>query len=310
MKRLFFLYFLVIVLLFTGCYGQKNDTWQPSRASSEIAPYARRAIEIIDGYLNFEISSDEASEYFKELDERIEPYGITEIDSEYSNPDKQIAHCITRLAIGQAKYRTDIEYHHFRDILAFQIGEPVSGNIYAAEQSISDYDDGQDEILLNELIDITSVPFDYGHISILDGDTWHGDKYLDDDAWVGALFFDEQNGVQVSDLQQYIETLYGNLVKKDINNASFSFYYSRYEQDVLSIELRFWDGEFTGSVYRDGEAVTEALNQLYEKYSEEEIMEMTECPKEFAILNPLYEFHTIEELPNAIAAASAFSGTK
>lgn len=300
MKRLFFLYFLVIVLLFTGCYGQKNDTWQPSRASSEIAPYARRAIEIIDGYLNFEISSEEASESFKELDERIEPYGIRETDSEYSDPDKEIAFCITMLAIGQAEYRTDIEYHQYRDILAFQIGEPVSGKIYAAEQSVFDLDeDGQEAKWLNELIDITSVPFDYSHVIIADDDISHG-----------LMFFDEQYGVQVSDLQQYLEMFYGNLVEKNLNNISFTFHYSRYKQDVLSISLSFLDGEFTGTVYRDGEAVTEARNRFIDKYSEEERIEMTEYPKEFAILNPLYEFHTIEDLPNAIAAASAFSGSK
>lgn len=299
MKKLVFPYLLIIVLLFTGCYGQKNDTWQPSRASSEIEPYARHAIEIIDGYLNFKITSEEASKSFKELDKRIKPYRIRETDSKYNGPDQEIAYCITILAIGQAENRTDIEYHQYRDILAFQIGEAVSGKSYAAEQSVFDLDeDGQEEKYLNELIDIDSVPFCFGSVDVVDG-FWHG-----------SLSFDEQNGVHISDLQQYIETLYGHLVEKDINDTSFNFYYSRYEQDVFSINLYLRDGTFAGSVNRTDEPVTEAVNRILDKYSEEEIMEMTESPKEFAILNPLYEFDTIEDLPNAIAAAIAFSGSK
>ena len=223
---------------------------------------------------------------------------IRSVDGKYSEPDKTIARIIDMLAIGDAKDRTDLEYHQYRDVLAFQIGEPVSGKSYEAERSILSLDDPTDEKkLLKELIDIDSVPFDLGDAEIWDNGTWNG-----------CLFFDEQNGVRIADLQQHIEIIYGNLVKKDVKNAYFYFYYSRYEQDVLYIEIWISDGILTGHVNRNGEQVREAWELFHDKYPEG--TEMDDIPKEFAILRPLYEFYTIEDLPKALAAASAFAGVK
>lgn len=293
MKRQTFLCFVIIAMLIAGCNGSKNNTWQPITASGDVAPYARRAIEIIDGYLNFRMSSEEASEAFRELSERIEPLDVRDVDSEYSETDQTVAYIIEMLAIGKAKNKTDVEYHQYRDVLAFQIGEPVSGNSYAADQTVYDQDE---ERQLKELIDIDTLPFDHGYL------------ITGDDVLIASLAFDQMNGVNVADLQQYIQIVYRNIIEKDVKKNSLDFGYARYEQDVFCINLTVLDGDLSGSVLIIGEQATEAYNQLKIKYSAEEIAEMEKYPKEFAILNPLYEFSAIEDLPEALKVASAFAG--
>ncbi len=306
MKRTFYIV-VCICLLLSGCSGTKSNTWQPSIASDEIKPYAKRAIEIIDGYLNFRMSSEEASEAFRELRERIDPLDVRDVDSEYSETDQTIAYNIEMLATGKAKNKTDVEYHLYRDTLAFYIGEPVSGKTYAAEQDVYNYifdangklvKDPAAEEKLSKFINIKSVPFSHGSADDTDG------------YWDISLDFDQKHGVSVSSLQKYIKDVYDVFVTKDITNASIFVCYERFEQPVFCIYLCVSDDIIYGSVNRNDAPYEEAFKEYCEKYTFEERMQMEEYPKEFAILNPLYEFSDIEYLPEALKVASAFAGVE
>lgn len=273
--------------------GDSPDTWTPTRASSEIEPYARKAIEIIDGYLAFELTVDEATNEFRELRRRIEPFDIRGIDSTYNDPDQSIAHIIEMLSILDADTRTDLEYYEYRDILAFQIGEAVSGKSYDPDRY------GIDNCpKMMELFDVEAFPVEY--VSELEFE----------DGWYWSMTFDELNGVSITDFQGYIESVYDDFINSNMNEGSLSFNYSRYEQDVFYISFNFAEGELTGGVYRDGEEVEKARELLNEKLKNEEISSMEELPEELSILKPLYEFTSIEQLPDAIKAAQSYAGIK
>ncbi len=293
MKR-YFAVFLSLVVLLSGCSSKETAaTWTQRKALKEIEPYAQKAIEIIDGYLAFELTADEATNEFESLYQRIEPYDIRGTDSTYSDPDKTISYVLDSLAIFDADKKTDIEYHQYRDILAFQIGEDVSGKKYDAAQM------GIDNcVRLAELVNIDAFPFDSAM------------EYEYNGYWTWGLTFDEMNGISPSDLQKYIETIISKLQETDIKNYSFNFSYNCYEQDVFTIAFVFADGELHGSVQRSGEEVMQAYDQLFAKYTSEEISAMEKMPKEFSLLDPLYEFTSMEQLPEAISAASAFAGVE
>jgi len=290
--------FLAVALVLLSVFGlvacgsgDSPDTWTPTRASSEIEPYAQKAIEIIDGYLAFELTVDEATNEFRELRRRIEPFDIRGIDSTYNDPDQSIAHIIEMLSILDADTRTDLEYYEYRDILAFQIGEAVSGKSYDPDRY------GIDNCpKMMELFDVEAFPVEY--VSELEFE----------DGWYWSMTFDELNGVSITDFQGYIESVYDDFINSNMNEGSLSFNYSRYEQDVFYISLNFAEGELTGGVYRDGEEVEKARELLNEKLKNEEISSMEELPEELSILKPLYEFTSIEQLPDAIKAAQSYAG--
>lgn len=290
--------FLAVALVLLSVFGlvacgsgDSPDTWTPTRASSEIEPYAQKAIEIIDGYLAFELTVDEATNEFRELRRRIEPFDIRGIDSTYNDPDQSIAHIIEMLSILDADTRTDLEYYEYRDILAFQIGEAVSGKSYDPDRY------GIDNCpKMMELFDVEAFPVEY--VSELEFE----------DGWYWSMTFDELNGVSITDFQGYIESVYDDFINSNMNEGSLSFNYSRYEQDVFYISLNFAEGELTGGVYRDGEEVEKARELLNEKLKNEEISSMEELPEELSILKPLYEFSSIEQLPDAIKAAQSYAG--
>ena len=290
--------FLAVALVLLSVFGlvacgsgDSPDTWTPTRASSEIEPYAQKAIEIIDGYLAFELTVDEATNEFRELRRRIEPFDIRGIDSTYNDPDQSIAHIIEMLSILDADTRTDLEYYEYRDIPAFQIGEAVSGKSYDPDRY------GIDNCpKMMELFDVEAFPVEY--VSELEFE----------DGWYWSMTFDELNGVSITDFQGYIESVYDDFINSNMNEGSLSFNYSRYEQDVFYISLNFAEGELTGGVYRDGEEVEKARELLNEKLKNEEISSMEELPEELSILKPLYEFTSIEQLPDAIKAAQSYAG--
>lgn len=290
--------FLAVALVLLSVFGlvacgsgDSPDTWTPTRASSEIEPYARKAIEIIDGYLAFELTVDEATNEFEALYRRIEPLDIRSIDSTYNNSDQRISYIIDMLAIFDADKTTDLEYHKYRDLLAFQVGEAVSGKSYDPNR------DGIEECpKMLELFDVDTLPIDFAYEN----------KFQD--GWYWSMTFDELNGVSFTDFQGYIESVYDDFINSNMNEGSLSFNYSRYEQDVFYISLRFTEGKLTGAVYRDGEEVEKARELLSEKLKNEEISATEELPEELSILKPLYEFTSIEQLPDAIKAAQSYAG--
>ena len=284
--------FLLLTLVFAGCSSKESkNVWKQGKASVEIEPYASRAIEIIDGYLSFELTADEATKEFEALYQRIKPYDIRGINSTYSDPDMTISYIVDLLAIFEADERTDVEYHQYRDILSFQIGEAVSGKSYTASRS------GLDNCpQMQAMLKIENLPFDFAF------------EHQFDDSWLWSLTFDEMNGVSQTDFCGYIETIIQSVINNSIKNATLSFYYNRYEQSVFSISIHIVDGELKGSVKRSGEDTLKAYEQLIEEYTPEDISAIEKYPVKYDILNPLFEFTDLDQLPEAVKTGFSYAG--
>ena len=291
-KRLLAFITSAALLLCLAACGAKTPKWEPERASAEIEPYARRAIEIIDGYLAFEITTKEATEAFQELRKRMNPEEIWGMDSEYSEPDQAIAQIISGLTIGQADYRTDLEYREYRDVLAFQVGEEVSGKVYKSDRSV--LSDKDEEMAV--FIDIENVPFDFSSVS----------KH--EEFCAISVWFDTRNGVSIPVLEKCIEDAYNAMSEQPFQTSHLGFCIRSYDQTVLSISISVNEGTFLGTVLREDSAVQRVQAEFYEEFTREERIAMEDYPEEYKILAPLYEFDSIEDLQEALAVASAFAG--
>lgn len=298
-KQLFFL--LIIALVLSGCKTTTAVQWSPESPSEDVKPYAKRAVEIIDKYLNFQINWEEAKKEFKDLYYRIEPLNIIGNNNNYSDADRTIESCIRDL--WSAK-KTDTDYYHCRDILASYIGVPVSGKIYEADRHISNSDNdpkAKDE--LAKFIDTQSVPFSYGST-----DCYSNVHSVN-------LSFDQKNGVKVSDLQEYIENIWSHFDEMNLKDVSIYVSYRCYGQDVFSllISTAIPDSSFSGIVQRTDTAFEKVYMEYQKKYTKEDQnlhLKENNYPKGFEIVGSyiLCEFDSIEKLPQAITAASKFAG--
>lgn len=259
--------------------------------SADIKPYAKRAVEVIDAYLAFQMSADEAGAALDEVYERMDGQSIRTKDDIYSDREQSIASDIYLISGNGVARRTDVELRRYRDEIAFAIGEPVTGYVYEAEQNIWDEEDP-----LPSLIDIDSVPFFSGGANVT-ADMCHC-----------ALFFDEMNVPDIEDLQIYIEYAFNCMLAKGKNITSLNVHYRRFGQSVLVINIWEEAGIFRGHVSRMDEPALNASDRLYDTYTPEEIATMENYPSEFDILNPLYEFSSMDDLDRAMAIAASFAG--
>lgn len=258
-----------LLLCITAC-GAGSAKWKPARASSEIEPYAQRAIELIDGYLAFELTSDEASEAFRELHVRMIPLDISEEDSGYNVADQRIDYYIDWLAMFSMSNRTDDELREYRDILAFQIGEKVSGKTYAALKGTPTGTESK----LSQYIDLESMPFDFGTVN-----------QTADYCFV-TLSFDTRSGVTAQDIQKSIESAFNSAGKEDSKSFNITVYIYCYDQPAVCISVHSNDGSFMGAVRE---------------------LVATDDENSSAIL---HEFDSMDGLSKAVAAVSSFVGIK
>lgn len=234
MRKTLLIILLVCAISLAGCSEQK---WRPERASSDIQPYAERAIEIIDAYLSFKMTADEATEEFNKLVDRVESMDFTGLDSEYSSVDQNLAYEIKHLDYPSADKRTDLEYRQIRDVIAYQIGKDVSGRVYPAEYANGTF---ADEPGPNALKDYNAPASSaYAH----EGTT--------DSSYTISISFDYMNGLGPLDMIDHVERLANVLSsasRKD--NITFTLYasYECYEQDVFSLHLEVSKNSASGFV--------------------------------------------------------------
>ena len=269
-KRLLAFITSAALLLCLAACGAKTPKWEPERASAEIAPYARRAIEIIDEYLDFELSSDEAEKEFRELHVRMIPLDISEDDSGYNVADQRIDYYVDWLARLSIKYRTDAELREYRDIFTFQIGEKVSGKTYTARKSTPSGSDDK----LSQYIDIENTPFDFATIN-----------QTADYCFV-TLSFDTRNGFTAQDIQNSIGSAFNSAGKEDSKSFNITAYIYCYDQPAACISVHSNDGSFMGAVRELGATDKENSSAT------------------------LHEFDSMDGLSKAVAAASSFVGIK
>jgi len=219
MKRLFVLT-ICLCLLFAGC-GEKEVSgpkWEPQRASADAEPYAQQTIKIIDQYLSFEISKDAAKKQFDEVYFRIK-------DNDYDH--KSANYCIESAILSltaHAKEFTDTDFHMYRDILSYQIGEEVSGKVYAPKKKRVGFND--EETYIANFLNIDQFPYMSSYILN------HGSGFT------CSLDFDAMTCVKVTDLREYAETIITNARKSNITfSSSISFDYYCYDQLVFTLSF-------------------------------------------------------------------------
>lgn len=235
-KRTFSFLLVFLCIFFVGCKNQEDNgnfskqdqQWKPERVSSEIEPYVERTIEIIDAYLSFDISGNEADTSFEEVISRMESLGITEKD-----PNKHLADILTAYSITAFKYDktselTDTELRKRRDVLAFQIGEDVSGRSYSLKTTSRLFENAP-EYLQEFNAPATDVDFfESNSISCI------------------SLTFDAINGVAPSDLSAYTNNLINILTEKHNGDTHVFLTYEYYGQPVFWLNLSIGNNTVTG----------------------------------------------------------------
>lgn len=292
MKKIFLL--ILCVFLLTGCSSATTlEKWQQEPVSTDIVPYAKRVVEVIDAYLAFQMSADEAGAAIDDIYKHMDGQNIRTKDDIYSDYEQSIVSDIYLLSGSGIARRTDIELRQYRDEIAFAIGEPVTGYIYEAERNIWDEDDP-----LADLINVDDIPF------------YSGSADVTDNLCMCALSFDEMNIQQFNDLQKYIKDVYDRLSVIEKPIKMISAHYRRYGQSVYYISIIVNDGKFSGTVRRADRLRDEAWDAINEAYTREEVAAMERYPAKYNALNPLYEFDSIEDLATALKVAGKFAGVQ
>ena len=196
-----------------------TSKWNAKKASVEVIPYARRAIEIIDEYLGFKITSTDAKKAFSDLNSRISTLDISFDSKNYNAADEIVDTCILYLYIS-ADEMSDTSFWLYRDILSAQIGESVSGRTYAAQY------------LMQTDADQTCSIFFKNHLVSSCRYTSHEtDTYTS----VSAEF-DYLNGVGITALYDILECAWLEIPKDSGDHIySITISYKYYGQEVFSV---------------------------------------------------------------------------
>ena len=194
--------------------------WKPQRASSDVEPYARRAIDIIDSYLDFEISGSEAKAAFDEVRCRMNELNILSGGKQYNLADDVIENRVASLYLD-AEDLSDSSYREHRDLLMFQIGEPVSGRTYPARQTHYDEEDQLCEAYFDEYLTLANR---YSHNTF-------------DDMVLVSVDFDYMNGTTIKDMRKALEHAWSQLEGQPGKNCSVIASYQKYGQDVFSVYI-------------------------------------------------------------------------
>ena len=231
MKKLALVVVMIISLVLSGCGGGSGDTWKAKEVSKDVQPYVERAVEIIGSYLAFEMSAAEADSNFSELLTRFEPLNVTEWDAEKHHTDIMAAYDILSFEYNAVSERTDIELRQARDILAFQIGEDVSGNAYPIEDQSNLFDEEGVPAKLQALV----MPASSTYFSVTNNICYV------------SVNFEAVNGVTPIDLYEYTKDILNALSELPCD-IYIPYYY--YGQLVFSVHLTADEEGFTGQIFK------------------------------------------------------------
>lgn len=234
MKKLAVL-LLCLGLLFAGCSSSKEDDngWKPELVSDDFAPYVERAVEILEQYLDSDISADYASLRLEALGDEVEALDIDYGDilggkSKYCEADWMIAMDIRILSIGGISTYAEPEfYENHIDVFNFHLGEKISGKKYAPGKYI-----GDDSALAQKIV-AKSIPIDSASST---------------DSTI-TLFFEYLDSVNVEELGDYIQKIARNADREDVLLEEITVVYTCCDQIVFEIIMDLSDNPVNGALY-------------------------------------------------------------
>lgn len=237
MKKLAVL-LLCLGLLLAGCSSSKEDDngWKPELVSDDFAPYVERAVEILEQYLDSDISADYASLRLEALGDEVEALDIDYGDilggkSKYCEADWMIAMDIRILSIGGISTYAEPEfYENHIDVFNFHLGEKISGKKFAPGKHIS-----EEDALSKKLVD-SAIPVS----SAYDG--------LNASPEI-TLSFEYLDGVNVEELDAYVQKVIRAADREDVLLEEITVVYTCCDQIVFEIIIDLSDNPVNGALY-------------------------------------------------------------
>lgn len=236
MKKIVIL-LLCLGLLFAGCSSSKEDSngWKPELVSDDFAPYVERAVEILEDYLESDISAEYASLRLEVLGDEVDALDINlgdiyEKESDYCEADWMLAQSIRLLGIGGIYANNQKQTESLEndiDIFNFHLGKKISGKNYAPDKYISD-----DSTIAQKIVP-NSMPIDSAYSS--DSEVTLRFGYLD--------------GVRVEEIGEYVQKIVRNAERDDILLDKVTVVYDCCEQIVFEIIIDLSGSEASGSLY-------------------------------------------------------------
>ena len=264
--------------------------------SHHVISYAKETIEIIDDYLNFNLTYSEARSKFSEVYRRFEMLGIDRYNSDENPSDRILADVMRQIDLfGFSVISDDARMRKYKDIISFQIGEKTTGLNFEAEKYL---ESEESEMLIGDVLDYGATPFDSAYVSY----------NKETDTWLVNIVFDRLNGVMVQDLENYILEIYNSCVSSSESVLTLCITYNVYNREAVTIVLFFVDGHFSCIAVRSENDIKACREKFESEYSSEEIDNMDRYPKEYDMLNPISEIEQIEDIGKLLDAVSKYVG--
>lgn len=208
---------------------------QICRTNSSVTKVAEKAVNILDAYINLDMTREEANEKFSELKDRAEKMDGTDYeDYDLNDPNRIVLWEIAWIAPIDDLDR-DADIIKSRDIIAYHAGIPLMDEISDRSSGMSLADDVTDVDYETAVEFMDDYPYGAGRIA------------YDGDYAVISASFDLQNGVSIDDFCLFSE----RMIKKSKHTAisgrdvSLIIFYSIYGIEVARIKYDCTCGKIT-----------------------------------------------------------------
>ncbi len=259
MKKILSVLLALLVIALCACGESAKPVKQRASVpklsvNDNVLKVAEKTIEILDDYLDLEITKEEASELLIALEERMETMeGVGYSDYEYDDPNYVVLHEISRLWFNlNYQYETDRELIASRDIIAFHSGIKLLKNSTHSITPYEPYDftEAEEKAIL-EKAGVIGLPATFAYAST-------GDNYTHI-----SVEFDAMYGITVSDYCQYASEILekasalgeGCYVSVRLAEYGVSVVYATIYQEIPAAYLKEApeNADFYAYVYRAGD---------------------------------------------------------
>lgn len=258
---------LCIMLSMVACGGSSADDFAPKCCTNEnVTKVAEKAVEIFDGYLDMDLSREEANEAFASLQERMETMeGADASEYDYDDPNRVVLGDIKPYSGYEpiAEDKTDAEIETTRDIIAYHAGLPLRKGTREIEPFAPPED---------ATAEAKSIMAEAGVIGLpaLGCNAAERPYYVD----IG-IGFDIMYGTSVQDFCDYVYDIYNNVCASSYgDNFWISASLSAYTGVVLRVSIMMIDNEPLARIARpDADYSDDDVDSDYIEFSSQSELE-------------------------------------